>query len=202
MRKDDVPEAQQPEPGKVISLPRTRSVSWTGVALEGAQQVMAGLWVGGLVVTAGLAVPALLTSIPIPGEASRASLELLGHLAMLGCGLGSLLLLNTLLMHLLTMRSTRAILLQAGLILGMTLIAVAAQAALAPLLSDLMRLNPDLFQRPDADPHLSRFHAIFILYVSLLLVQAMMGVALLLMGSRRWYRYVRIDHIDPSMYVS
>lgn len=195
-----MPEAQQPEPGKVISLPRTRSVSWAGVGLEGAQQVLAGLWVGGLVTTVGLAVPALLTAIPHPAEAGRASLELLGHLAMLGCGAGSLLLLNTLLMHLLTMRSTRAILLQAGLILGMTLIAVAAQAFLAPLLAGLMRDHPDLFQRADADPHLSRFRGIFILFASLLLVQAMLGVVLLLMGSRRWYRYVRIDHLDPSMH--
>jgi len=175
-------------PRKIIPLPRTRRLSWTSVALEYCHQLVLALWCGALVAASSLAIPALLEGIPDPVEASRASLRLLARLDVLGCGAGSFLLLTTFLMYFLAMRGARASLLQAGLILGMTLLSVASQLAIAPALTGILRDQPEIFTDPLA-LKAAGFRRLFQVNLAIVLTQGLLGATLILLGVRRWYRY-------------
>lgn len=188
-----MPEALRPTPGKVLSLPKTRRISWSAMVLESGHQIILALWIGSLVAIVSLGVPGLLDFVPDPNEAARASLILLGRLGVLGVGAGSYLLLTTLLMYLLSLRRTRTLIFQAGLILVMTAIAVALQVWLAPRLFGMIRLNPTLLSGGGEEALLRSFRTLFGVYLGALLVQAVIGTALLLTGVRRWYRYVRLQ---------
>jgi hypothetical protein len=182
-------EASRPEAHRVIPLPRTRRLSMAAMVLEAAHQVLLALWTGSLVFAASLAVPAILAGVPDAGQAVRLSLEMLGRLGLLGCGTGSVLLLTTLLMHLLTLRDPRTILGQVILILLMTAIATWQQVYLAPRAWELLRAAPELAVA-SAPAELQQIRSLLGTYLALLLAQAMLGLALMLAGLRRWYRYV------------
>ena len=190
-------ERSQPAVGKILAFPRTRRLSWTALALEFGHQFVLALWIGSLTAIAGLAVPSLLEAAQDTHQGARVILDLLARISFLGCGAGCFLLLTTLLMQLLSIRSTHAALIQAALILAMTGIATTAQLALAPSLSGILRDHPDLFDGRSAPPELLRFRSGLTLYVSLLLAQALLGAAQMLLGIRRWYRYVAVRAPRP-----
>jgi hypothetical protein len=160
--------------------------------LESSHQIVLAIWIGSLVGIASLAVPTLLDAVGDSTLAVRVALDLLGRLSFLGCGAGGFLLLTTMLMYLLNLRGARAAVGQAALILAMALLATGLQIWFAPRLSALLRQNPSLFAPNAAAPELARFRALFALYLGLILTQALCGAALLLMGVRRWYRYITI----------
>lgn len=192
-------EVSRPDPCKVIPLPRTRRLSLTAMVLEAAHQVLLSLWTGALVFAASLAVPAILAGVPDAGQAVRLSLEMLGRLGLLGCGAGSLLLLTTLLMHLLTLRDPRTILGQVVLILAMTAVATGQQVFLAPRAWELLRAAPDLAMA-SAPAELRQLRSLLGTYLALLLGQAMLGLALMLAGLRRWYRYVPVPGVRHDFF--
>ena len=97
---------------------------------------------------------------------------------------------TSLLMYLLALRSSRATLVQMGLLLGMTLAAVANHVGVAPKMAELMRAYPDLLSMLPDDPSLSRYDMLNRLSLGLLGLQILLGMSLLFLGVRRWYRYV------------
>jgi len=174
---------------KVISLPRTRRLAWASVALEYAHQLILAFWVGGLAAVGLLAVPSLFTSITAPTDAAWAGIELLLKTSFLGAGAGAFLLLPTLLMHLLSLRSIRATLVQTTVLLGMTFAAVTLYVAVAPPLEDLLKTDTTLFTDPTG-AGAKRFVSLHRLGDLLVWAQIALGASLLLLGVRRWYRYV------------
>jgi hypothetical protein len=189
-----VQQTDRPFLGKVLALPRTRRLSLTAMTLEASHQIVLALWIGSLVAVSSLAVPSLLDAVSDPALAARASLDLLAKLSFLGCGAGSFLLLTTLLMHLLSLRGRAGAMLQAGLIVAMSAVAVGLQLGLTPEMDRLLRTAPALFQDPAAAGSLARFRLLFGVHLGLLLVQAGIGMGLLIMGVRRWYAYVGEIH--------
>ncbi len=185
-----MPQPQKPSPGKVIPLPRTRVLSWSAMLVESSQQLVLAVWIGSLTAVAALAVPTLLTNPRDPAEAVRIALDLLGKIGFLGCGAGSFLILITLLMYQLAMRSVRGTLAQLAMLLVMTGIAVGLQVWLAPAISTLVRSLPDLFSAEHPPAEAARFRTLFGAYLALLVGQALVGSGLLLTGVRRWYRYL------------
>ena len=187
-------------PPQVVSIPRTRRLSLLAMVVETSHQVVLAIWTGGLALLASLVVPSLLGSMEDTATAARISLDLLGRLGLLGCGAGSFLLLTTLLMHLLGLRARGTIVGQLVLLLAMTTIAVVLQLALAPEVSRLIRLEPGLFEPGVAPAPLDRFRHLLGLYLGFVLLQAMLGLALMLGGVRRWYRYVPVRANGPDIY--
>jgi hypothetical protein len=196
--EETLAEAMRPDPQKVVSLPQTRRISWSAMVLEATHQVLLSLWTGSLAFAASLAVPMLFAELADAGQAVRLSLEMLGRLGLLGCGAGSLLLLTTLLMHLLTLRDPRTILGSVVLILTMTAISTGQQVLLAPRAWELLRAAPELTAA--AAPELTRLRSLLGTYLALLLVQALLGLALMLAGLRRWYRYIRVPTSQPDIF--
>jgi hypothetical protein len=180
---------QTPTP-QVVSLPRTRRLSWAAMTIETTHQVVLALWTGGVLLTASLVIPSLLAGLDDPEAAARLALSLLDRIGLLGCGAGSFLLLTTLLMHLLTLRNRAVIISQLTLVLVLTAIPTLLQAVVAPRMFDLLRTVPDLFTAPTDAPALREFRRLLGLYLAMLLAQGGLGVALMLGGIRRWYRYV------------
>lgn len=176
----------------MVSFPRARRLSWAALALEFSHQLVLALWIGALVAIASLAVPSLLDATDDPRAGAHAVLDLLARTSFLGCGAGCFLLLTTFLMHLLSIRSLRATVVQASLILGMTGLATVAQLWLAPSLSTLLRNQPDLFQGASPTPGLIRFRSLLTLHVEIFLGQALLGASQILLGVRRWYRYIGV----------
>ena len=175
---------------KVVRLPRTRRLSWAWVLLEYAHQLVLALWIGGLGAAGLLAGPTIFAAVVEPLEAANASLDLTLKVSFIGAGAGGFLLLTTLLMHLMELRGLRATLLQTAFLLGMTLAAVVVYVGVAPPLRDLLQQNPELLlsQRP-ADLF-ARYVALHHAMDLLVLAQIAAGALLLLLGVRRWYRYV------------
>jgi hypothetical protein len=188
-----VPEPFHPIPGKILTLPRTRRISLTAMALEFSHQLVLALWIGSLVATTSLAVPALLDTVPDPGPAARACLDLMGRLGLIGLGAGSYLLLTTSLMYFLSLRQIRTLALQAAFLLSMSMVTVATQVWLAPHLFGLLRANPDLLTGGSAGADLSHFRTLFGSYLGCLLLQATLGAVLMLAGVRRWYHYGQVS---------
>jgi hypothetical protein len=197
--EETLAEAMRPDPQKVLSLPQTRRISWSAMVLEATHQVLLSLWTGSLAFAASLAVPMLLAGLADAGQAVRLSLEMLGRLGLLGCGAGSLLLLTTLLMHLLTLRDTRTILGSVVLILVMTAISTGQQVFLAPRAWELLRAAPELTATA-APLELARLRSLLGTYLALLLVQALFGLTLMLAGLRRWYRYIKVPTNQPDFF--
>jgi hypothetical protein len=189
--------SEQPTAGKVLALPPVRRLSLTAMTVEFSHQLVLALWIGSLVAIASLAIPSLLDA-EAGSQPVRTALDLLGRLSLVGCGAGSFLLLTTMLMHLLSLRGPRTVLLQIGLLLVMTLAAVALQVWLAPTLATILRTTPDLLEGEVVTPQLVRFRGLFGLYLGCLLGQAALGSVLLLTGVRRWYRYIRISSLAPE----
>jgi hypothetical protein len=192
-------EAMRPDPQKVIPLPRTRRISWSAMVLEATHQVVLALWTGALAFAASLAVPMLIAGLADAREAVRLSLEMLGRLGLLGCGAGSLLLLTTLLMHLLTLRDPRTILGSVVLILIMTAISTGQQVLLAPRAWELLRAAPELTATA-APSELARLRSLFGTYLALVLAQVLLGLMLMLAGLRRWYRYIKVPTNQPDIF--
>jgi hypothetical protein len=198
-REENLAEASRRVPQKVISLPRTRRLSWSAMVLEATHQTLLSLWTGSLAFTASLAVPTLLAGLPDAGQAVRLSLELLGRLGLLGCGAGSVLLLTTLFMHLLTLRDPRTILGQVVLILAMTAIAAGQQVFIAPRAWALLRAAPEL-AAGSAPVELAQLRSLLGACLALLLAQALLGLALMLAGLRRWYRYIQVPSTQHDFF--
>lgn len=158
--------------------------------LECSVQLILAIWVGALAAVASLAVPSILDGGIDPVLEVRISLDLMGKLATLGCGAGGFLLLLTLLMYQLSMRTARGTLFQVLLLLSMTGMATALQVWLAPALSGMLRMTPDLLTAGATGAGAAHFRVLLGAYLALLLVQALIGAGLLLTGIRRWYRYV------------
>jgi hypothetical protein len=174
----------------VLSLPRTRRLSWAAMAIETTHQIVLALWTGGVILIATLVVPSLLSGLEEPEAAARLSLGLLDRIGLLGCGAGSFLLLTTLLMHLLTLRNRAIIVSQLVLVLALTAIPTILQAVAAPRMFDLLRTSPGLFTSPESEAALREFRRLLGLYLAMLLAQGGIGIALMIGGIRRWYRYV------------
>jgi hypothetical protein len=198
-REETLAEAMRPDPQKVVSLPQTRRISWTAMVLEATHQVLLSLWTGSLAFAASLAVPMLFAELADARQAVQISLEMLGRLGLLGCGAGSLLLLTTLLMHLLTLRDPRTILGSVVLILTMTAISTGQQVLLAPRAWELLRAAPELTAAA-APVELAQLRSLLGTYLALLLVQVLLGMALMLAGLRRWYRYIRVPTSQPDVF--
>lgn len=179
----------KPQLPKVISLPRTRRLALASVALEYAHQLILAFWIGGLAAVGLLVGPGLFTAIAEPGQAAWAGLELLLKTSFLGAGAGAFLLLTTLLMHLLALRSIKATLIQTGVLLGMTFAAVTLYIAVAPPMEELLKNDPSLFADMASDGA-RRFASLHRLGDLLVVLQIALGASLLLLGVRRWYRYV------------
>jgi hypothetical protein len=174
-------------------------MSWSAMVLEATHQILLSLWTGSLAFAASLAVPMLFAGLTDAGQAVRLSLDMLGRLGLLGCGAGSLLLLTTLLMHLLTLRDPRTIIGSVIFILAMTAISTGQQVLLAPRMWELLRAAPDLTASA-APAELAELRSRFGTYLALVLVQALLGLALMLAGLRRWYRYVKVPETHRDIF--
>jgi putative copper export protein len=183
--------SRQSHAAKVVSLPQTRRLSWASVSLEYSHQLVLALWVGALATVGFLATPSLYGSLRDPTEAAWASLDLSMRLNFLAGGAGAFLLLTTLLMYLLALRTSAATFLQMGLLLGMTLAAVVNHVAVAPKMAELLRANPDLMTQVPRSAEVGRYGGLSQISAALLGVQMLLGASLLFLGVRRWYRYVQ-----------
>ncbi|MBK8231150.1 MAG: DUF4149 domain-containing protein [Candidatus Eisenbacteria bacterium] len=177
---------------KVVSLPRTRRLAWASVCLEYAHQLVLAFWIGGLAAIALLVGPSLFSSIEQPQEAAWAGLELVLKTSFMGAGAGALLLLTTLLMHLLSLRSVKTTLIQTGFLLGMTFAAVTIYIAVAPPMEELLKNDAAMIFADPTSASATRFAQLHRLADLLVLAQIVLGASLLLLGVRRWYRYVQI----------
>ena len=177
--------------GKVIPFPQVRKASLSLTLLEFAHTLVLMLWVGSLAGFALVVVPVLFSSLPTRELASRTILAILERSAFLGCGAGAFLLLTTLLMHLTSLRHTRATLVQMVLLLTMTGSAVVSQLILTPQINELLgRLSGPFDALPPGDPARGEFGRLHTIAIAILLLQVAAGVGVLLFAVRRWYRYL------------
>jgi hypothetical protein len=177
--------------GKVIPMPQVRKASLSLTLLEFSHTLALMLWVGSLAGFALVVVPVLFTSLPSRELASRAILAILERSAFLGCGAGAFLLLTTLLMHLTSLRQTRATVVQMILLLTMTGSAVISQLVLTPKINALLgSMTGPLDSLPPGDPVRAAFGRLHTTAISILLLQVVAGVGVLLFAVRRWYRYL------------
>lgn len=174
---------------RFIMLPETRRVSWVPVVLEFTHQFTVACWIGGLVTIAGLVVPGLAGTLRDRNEVAWASLDLVMRMDFVAGGAGAFLLLTTLLMYLLALRTSRATLTQTGLLLGMTLAAVSNHVWVAPGMARLLKTVPDLLTGIDVVAR-DEFYRLTRVAVFLFSFQIALGASLLFLGVRRWYRYV------------
>lgn len=175
-------------PRKVVSLPQTRRLSWTYVALEFTHQLVVSLWVGGWAAAGLLAGPSLAATLDNPADAAWAWLQLVLRLSFLATGAGGFLLLTTLLMHLLSLRDVRLTMTQTVLLLLMTFASLGIYLGIAPAMEQLLQQRSDLFDATsEAHTRFVRFHHWALWGVGL---EVVLGALLLLIGVRRWYRYV------------
>ncbi len=181
--------------GRVVPLPQTRKTSLSLTLLEFSHALVLMLWVGSLAGFALVVLPSILTTLPSLEMAIQASMAIFERSAFLGCGAGAFLLLTTLLMHLLSLRDSRTVLSQAGLLLVMIAAAVSAQLLLAPrIAAQLTSMPGPLASLSASDPALvalSRMHAIGI---AILIVQIAAGATVVLFAIRRWYNYFPERH--------
>lgn len=181
--------SRQPSPSKVVSLPQTRKISWISVGLEYTHVLVLALWLGGQAFSAFFVGPSLYRSLQDPNAAAWSNLDLQMNLHFLAGGAGAFLLLTTLLMYLLALRSPRSTMIQTALLLGMTVSAVANHVVVAPQMAELLRSAPDLLSQT-ANPEFARYEGLGRISAGLLGVQLILGSLLLFFGVRRWYRYV------------
>jgi len=177
--------------GTILTLPKMRKTSLSLTLVEVAHSIVLMLWVGSLAGFALVVIPSLPSSLPTQELAVQATLAILERTAFLGCGAGAFLLLTTLLMHLLSLRRTRAVLTQMSLILLMAISSVLSQVLLAPRVNGLLKqLRVPLAGLGSSDPthlELARLQGI---EMTILLFQIVAGVVVVLFAVRRWYRYV------------
>ncbi|MCA9727063.1 MAG: DUF4149 domain-containing protein [Candidatus Eisenbacteria bacterium] len=176
-------------PAKVVPLPETRRVSWVPVALEFTHQLVVACWTGSLVGLSFVVVPGLYGTLRDPNEAAWSCLDLIMRLDFIAGGAGAFLLLTTLLMYLLALRTSRATLTQTGVLMAMTAAAVANHVLVAPKMAALLRTAPDLLTGTDLVTR-GRFDDLSRMGMGLLAFQIVLGASLLFLGVRRWYRYV------------
>ncbi|MEZ4650769.1 MAG: hypothetical protein R3E97_18705 [Candidatus Eisenbacteria bacterium] len=176
------------EPPRLVSLPKTRRLSWIPTALEFTQQVILGCWMGGILIFGVLAVPQLRIVIDDGRDAAWAALELAMQLNFVSAGAGSFLLLVTLMMYLLALRSQRATFIQIAVVLAMTSAAVASHVLVGPKIADILRAHPDLALL--SSDLRSRLDALGGWNAALMASQFGLGCVALAPGVRRWYRYV------------
>ena len=157
------------------------------------------LGVGSLAGLALVVVPVLFASMPSRGIAAYAILAILERTAYMGCGAGAFLLLTTLIMHLLSLRSVRVSLTQTALLILMSGLAVGSQILIAPHLQEMLRAvpqtgDPSLIDSPDP----AFFVRIFRAAVGILLLQIAAGITVLFFAVRRWYRYLPVRREQPE----
>jgi hypothetical protein len=185
--------------GKVIPMPQVRKASLSLTLLEFAHTLVLMLWVGSLAGFALVVVPVLFSSLPSRELASKTVLAILERSAFLGCGAGAFLLLTTLLMHVTSLRQTRATLVQMVLLLVMTGTAVVSQLTLTPRINTLLGgLAAPLESLSQGDPARGEFARLHSIAIAVLLVQVAAGVGVLLFAVRRWYRYLPLRRETES----
>ena len=138
---------RKPSPAKVVSIPQTRKISWVAVTLEYSHLMVLAVWLGGQAFIGFFVGPSLFRSIQDPNLAAWANLDLMMNLHFLAGGAGAFLLLTTLLMYLLALRSPRSTLIQTALLIGMTVSAVANHVVVAPQMAELLREMPELLNQ-------------------------------------------------------
>jgi putative copper export protein len=164
-------------------------VSWIPVTLEFTHQLIVACWTGSLVGLGFVVVPGLYGTLRDPNEAAWSVLDLIMRLDFMAGGAGAFLLLTTLLMYVLALRTSRATLTQTGILMAMTAAAVTNHVVVAPKMAELLRAAPDLLTGTDLAAR-GRFDELTRIGMGLLGLQIALGASLLFLGVRRWYRYV------------
>ncbi len=200
---------QEPRSGRIIPFPAVRRPSLGLTLLEFAHTLVLMLWIGTLAGLALVVTPVLFSHLPDRETAASAVLAILEQTAFLGCGAGAFLLLTTLLMQLLSLRRTRASIVQMVLILAMTGLAVTSQLVLNPKLHAILTsLEAPLSALPADDPARAAFGRLFDAAIGVNLLQIAAGIGVLFFAVRRWYRYlplrratgpIRDDVSDPPL---
>lgn len=189
---------QETRSGRIIPFPAVRRPSLGLTLLEFAHTLVLMLWIGTLAGLALVVTPVLFAHLPDRETAARAIFAILEQTAFLGCGAGAFLLLTTLLMHLLSLRRTRASLAQMILVLAMTALAVGSQLILNPRLDALLGgLESPLAELPVEDPRRLEFARLFDAAIGTVLLQIAAGIGVLFFAVRRWYRYLPVRR-DPA----
>lgn len=176
------------EPPRLVTLPRTRRLSWVPTALEFLHQLVLACWLGGILVLAAFVTPQLRHVLDDARDAAWAGLDLSMQLNFVSAGAGSFLLLVALVMYLLALRTQRATLYQIGLLLLMTAAAVANHVAVGPRIAEILRAHEDLALLGAVTGN--RLEILSALAAALSALQFLAGAAALAPGVRRWYRYV------------
>ncbi len=191
------PPSPDTELGLVISLPRPVP-DWGAQVLEYVYLLGTTLWMGVQASGVLLIVPILTQRASASGELSVVLVtifEMLGYVASAAAGL---LLLATLGMHVLKLRTASGILVQLILILLMTIVAVVPHLWIVPKLSSFARMLP-LHATETGEP--SQGHALLMSHLTGLGAMGMLhlifGALLVGLGTRRCYRYPRAEAQDP-----
>jgi len=125
--------------GLVHSIPRPIP-DWNAQILEYLFLLGVTLWMGAHTTSALLVAPLVLKVSPPTLEMSLLLIKLIENLGYIASAASGILLLTTVGMHLMQLRSRRTILLQLGLILVMTIAAVLPILWLVPKLTALLRM--------------------------------------------------------------
>ena len=179
------PRIEQP---RLVSLPRTRRLSWVPTALEFTHQVVLACWMGGILIMGMFVTPQLRSVIADPRDAAWASLDLSMQLDFVSAGAGSFLLLVALVMYLLGLRTQKATFVQVAMLLVMTSAAVASHVFVGPRLAEILRSHPDFRLLDEATR--GQLDLLGVWSAALTGLQFAVGAAALAPGVRRWYRYV------------
>jgi hypothetical protein len=182
---------------QLISMPRAVP-DWPGQVLEYVFLLGATLWLGIHASTALLTAPLIARSAEPTFEIIKLLIWLLEALGYTSTVVSGILLLTTLGMHLLKLRTQTAVLVQLGLVLFMTVAAIVPQLWIVPKLSSLLRLAslaPEATGGAGSD-------ALVITTTGLGtmgLLHLLFGSILVAMATRRCYRYPRSE--EPQLSV-
>lgn len=180
--------ASRIEPPRLVTLPRTRRLSWVPTALEFLHQLVLACWMGGILVLVAFVGPQLHSVLGDARDAAWAGLDLSMQLNFVSAGAGSFLLLVALVMYLLALRTQKATFYQIALLLVMTSAAVASHVFVGPRIAEILRAHDDLALLDAATR--GRLQLLGGFGAALGGLQFLAGAAALAPGVRRWYRYV------------
>lgn len=187
------------EAPRLVSLPRTRRLSWVPTTLEFLHQIVLACWMGGILVMGMFVTPQLRNVIDDSRDAAWAALDLSMQLNFVSAGAGSFLLLVALVMYLLALRSQKATFLEIGLLLTMTSAAVASHVLVGPHIAEILRAFPDL-GLADGETR-SRLDNLGAWNVFLTGIQFVVGAIALAPGVRRWYQYVSPQSTGEELFL-
>jgi len=181
------PTAPDPDVGVVLSMPRP-TPDWKAQTLEYVYLLGGTMWMGVQAATVLLIIPFLAQSTGQSIEAARlvvGVLELLGYVAT---GAAGILLIITVGMHFLRLRTPAVVLSQLILILLMTAVAVLPHLMMIPKLSSILRLDQvtgEGLNGANLNLVVQSTSGLGIMG----LLHLFFGALLVSMGTRRCYRY-------------